>query len=125
MRFVHFYFTLLFLCCRTPEDKIVSEGSQQEVYIGSTVELACNAADSGVSRYEWSRDRGDIPPTAFKVGNKLELVNVQPGDAGRYICKVYTLKGAITQQHVLLKVQSKPQRPNYYSQRRRSLPTTN
>ena len=86
----------------------MSVGREQTVYIGSTVELSCNLAPgTSAARVQWSRDRGFLPPTAFKKrDNKLQLVNVQPEDAGRYQCEVTTAQG-VASEYVLLKIDSK------------------
>ena len=96
----------------TTEDRIVSgtQGGtrQTDVYIGSTVELSCNLAAGTTGRIQWSRDRGTLPPTAFKTAdNKLELTNVQPSDAGRYQCEVTGRQGT-SSEYILLIVKSKP-----------------
>lgn len=88
---------------------MVSVGGQRnrEVQIGSTVELSCNLPAGSTGRVEWKRDRGDLPPTAFKTNsNKLELTNVQPSDAGRYICELTSQQGR-TSDYVVLTVKSK------------------
>ncbi|XP_046437149.1 basement membrane-specific heparan sulfate proteoglycan core protein-like isoform X37 [Daphnia pulex] len=92
------------------EDRIVSGtqgGSRQtDVYIGSTVELSCNLAAGTTGRIQWSRDRGTLPPTAFKTAdNKLELTNVQPSDAGRYQCEVTGRQGT-SSEYILLNVKT-------------------
>lgn len=94
------------------EDRVVSGTTggqrQTDVYIGSTVELSCNLAAGTTGRIQWSRDRGLLPPTAFKTAeNKLELTNVQPSDAGRYLCEVTGRQGT-SSEYVLLNVKSKP-----------------
>lgn len=115
-----FAWNWLFLCS-TPwsyengtEDRIVSDVSSKvvNVTIGSTVELSCNLAPGSAqpTRIEWSRDRRGLPPTAFKKNNNnLELTNVQPEDAGKYLCEAFGPLG-ISSQNVLLVVQSKPSR---------------
>lgn len=72
------------------------------------MELSCNLAAGTTGRIQWSRDRGLLPPTAFKTAeNKLELTNVQPSDAGRYLCEVTGRQGT-SSEYVLLNVKSKP-----------------
>lgn len=91
------------------EDQTVYANREQTVYIGSTVHLSCNLPPgvTYATRIQWSRDRGNLPPTAFKNRDKLELVNVQPSDAGRYICEVSSRERGVSTEHVILKVESK------------------
>lgn len=69
------------------------------VSVGSPIDFYCNfAASSSGERVKWSRDRGPLPPTALiqrtlPTQSKLSLVNVQPSDAGRYICEVSSASG--------------------------------
>lgn len=92
------------------EERVIS-GAQREqlVNIGSSVDLHCNIpATAGLTRVKWTRDRGVLPPTSFTSPTRstLSLVNVQPSDAGRYICEVSSESGVST-DYVLLKVESK------------------
>lgn len=109
---LHYYFlgfspTLLY---PKKEDQTVSANREQTVYVGSNVQLSCNLPPgaSYATRIQWSRDRGSLPPTAFKNrDNKLELANVQPSDAGRYICQLTSPERGVSTEYVVLKVESK------------------
>jgi Immunoglobulin domain len=103
------------------EERVMTGAREQVVNVGSTIDLICNIpATPGVNRVQWTRDRGPLPPTAFTspTQSTLTLVNVQPNDAGRYICKVSSETG-VNSDYVLLKVESKlPFRPTPYPIRR-------
>ena len=49
------------------------------------VSLTCEA--DGATSYNWERQSGSIPTTAFGVNtNTLTIINLQPEDAGNYRC---------------------------------------
>lgn len=100
-----------------------SDQREQTVFIGSSVDLTCNLPSSVSKeyvRFKWTRDRGSLPPTAFQDTNKLQIVNVQPSDAGRYICEASSA-GGVSTEYVLLKVESKSKGNRARKQRSKKL----
>lgn len=99
------------LCVERTEDQvIISESKEKYTFnIGAKVTLNCNQPPGSPppTRVIWSRDRGDLPPTAFKNrDNTLEMTNVQPSDSGRYTCEAYGPQG-VTRQVVTIVIESK------------------
>ncbi len=94
------------------EKLLTNEGQRNRgVIIGNTIQLPCNLT----GRVQWRRDRGKLPPTAFKTtDNKLKITNVQPSDAGRYLCEGTSPLGRAS-EYVVLTVKSKCSLLNFIS----------
>ena len=67
---------------------IVLHPSSKTVFKSNNITLTCMANET--SSYYWKRQNGNIPFTSIGVRtNTLTLINVQPGDAGRYRCAAF------------------------------------
>ncbi|KAL7036766.1 hypothetical protein ACKWTF_008935 [Chironomus riparius] len=77
-------------------------GRTKEGYEGDQVTLTCSddGALRGYIRYEWEKEDADLPPLAENRDNILILYNTRYDDGGRYICKIYTEDGRVTQNYV-------------------------
>lgn len=52
------------------------------------------------SQYEWEKEDSQLPPLAENRDNVLVLYNTRLEDGGRYVCKIYTEDGRVTQNYV-------------------------
>ncbi|XP_070509893.1 basement membrane-specific heparan sulfate proteoglycan core protein isoform X10 [Chironomus tepperi] len=77
-------------------------GRTKEGYEGDQVTLTCSddGALRGNIRYEWEKEDAELPPLAENRDNILILYNTRYDDGGRYICKIYTEDGRVTQNYV-------------------------
>ena len=71
---------------------IILHPSSKTVFLtqikSTNMTIICMANET--SSYYWERQNGNIPFTSFGVRtNTLTLINVQPGDAGRYRCAAF------------------------------------
>lgn len=54
----------------------------------------------------WFREHLQMPPNARVSGEYLQIVDVQPTDAGRYFCEV-TSEGGISSDYIDVRVERK------------------
>ena len=68
--------------------------------------LTCKA--DGASSYIWERENGVIPSDSIGVKtNILNLVNLQPEDAGNYRCVAINGTGSIKSHYAMVTISSK------------------
>lgn len=77
-----------------------------------------------IPQYEWEKEDSELPPLAENRENILILYNTRFADGGRYICKIQTDDGRVTQNYVDLVIKReyrrrRAHRNNQYAARRR------
>ena len=75
-------------CFRFPT--ITLHPSNKSVFWTKSTNITLTCMANETSSYYWERQNGNIPFTSIGVRtNTLTLINVQPGDAGKYRCVVF------------------------------------
>ena len=68
--------------------------------------LTCDATEA--SSYIWERQNGDIPSDSIGVNtNILTLVNLRPGDAGKYRCNATSAGKNVSSNYATITISSK------------------
>ena len=84
----------------------VSVPGNQELCIGETLSLTCQASDDTRNFYYWEKDNVILPG---QTSATLQISNVKASDAGVYRCYVYNECNPVASGPIRVKVTDKPQ----------------
>ncbi|XP_024080868.1 basement membrane-specific heparan sulfate proteoglycan core protein isoform X3 [Cimex lectularius] len=77
-------------CAGTPQVQLMIEPKELSLKQSEEVVFQCRDVGLGRQKVHWVRGNGkEMPKDARLHGHRLEIPNVQPGDAGIYTCEAY------------------------------------